>query len=155
MSLPDLWLRIKGAPESSLTESFNLDPEGRVEENRLTQRLFLPLFILLVATLSFGLGRLSQEGTNSGIEIKYDPSLSALIESGGEEAGQATALKAVEALEKTLSTGVVVASKNGSKYHYPHCPGAKQIKEENKVEFASAQDAEASGYTLAGNCKPR
>lgn len=46
-----------------------------------------------------------------------------------------------------------VASKNGTKYHLLWCPGAKQIKEENKVYFESKDEAERAGYTPAANCK--
>ncbi|KKW30802.1 MAG: hypothetical protein UY75_C0023G0006, partial [Parcubacteria group bacterium GW2011_GWC2_52_8c] len=35
------------------------------------------------------------------------------------------------------SGGSLVASKSGSAYHLLNCPGAKQIKEENKVYFAT------------------
>lgn len=52
---------------------------------------------------------------------------------------------------KTLDMRVV-GSKNGSKYHHSWCSGVKTIKPENQVWFASAQEAEAAGYTLAGNC---
>ncbi len=46
-----------------------------------------------------------------------------------------------------------VASKSGTKYHLPWCGGAKQIKEENKVWFATKEEAEKAGYTPASNCK--
>jgi hypothetical protein len=45
-----------------------------------------------------------------------------------------------------------VASKAGTKYHHITCPGAKQIKEENKIYFASVQEAMAAGYSKAANC---
>lgn len=48
----------------------------------------------------------------------------------------------------------VVASVNGTKYHYPWCPGASQIKEQNKIVFESVIEAQAAGFVLAGNCKP-
>jgi hypothetical protein len=50
----------------------------------------------------------------------------------------------------------VVASKSSSskKYHYTWCAGATKIKAANQVWFATAQEAEAAGYTLAGNCTP-
>lgn len=51
------------------------------------------------------------------------------------------------------SEGGYVASKNGTKYHLPWCGSAKQIKEENKIWFATKADAEAAGYTPASNCK--
>lgn len=52
-----------------------------------------------------------------------------------------------------LTSGAYVASKSGTAYHLPSCPGAKQIKEENKVWFASKTDAELAGYKPAKNCK--
>lgn len=48
--------------------------------------------------------------------------------------------------------GVVVGSKTGTKYHLPSCPGASQIKPENRLEFASVAMAEAAGYKPAANC---
>jgi bifunctional ADP-heptose synthase (sugar kinase/adenylyltransferase) len=49
--------------------------------------------------------------------------------------------------------GGVVVSKNGTKYHFPWCAGAGQIKEENKVWYTTEQDAISAGYTKAGNCQ--
>jgi methylphosphotriester-DNA--protein-cysteine methyltransferase len=34
----------------------------------------------------------------------------------------------------------------------PDCPGAKQISEQNKIWFASIEEAEKAGYKPAGNC---
>jgi hypothetical protein len=45
-----------------------------------------------------------------------------------------------------------VASKSGTRYHHVTCSGAKQIKEENKIYFASARAAQAAGYSKAANC---
>ncbi len=47
----------------------------------------------------------------------------------------------------------IVASKSGKRYYYLNCSGVSRIKEENKVYFASEQEAEAAGLTLAANCK--
>lgn len=49
--------------------------------------------------------------------------------------------------------GRVVASKNGSKYHYPWCPGAGQINEENKVWYENESQAQNAGLTKAKNCQ--
>lgn len=48
----------------------------------------------------------------------------------------------------------VVASKTSTskKYHFTWCTGASKIKEANKLWFATAQAAQAAGYTLAANC---
>ncbi|TSC62722.1 MAG: hypothetical protein G01um101448_259 [Parcubacteria group bacterium Gr01-1014_48] len=49
--------------------------------------------------------------------------------------------------------GQYVASKKGTKYHFPWCGGAARISEENKIWFNSKEEAEKAGYTPAGNCK--
>ncbi len=53
----------------------------------------------------------------------------------------------------TLTGGRVVGSSKGTKYHFPWCPGASQIKEENKIWFTTEKDAQDAGYTKAGNCE--
>ena len=53
----------------------------------------------------------------------------------------------------TSASGSYVASKNSNKYHLPWCSGAARITEENKIWFSSKAEAEAAGYTPAGNCK--
>lgn len=49
----------------------------------------------------------------------------------------------------------VVASVSSNKFHYLWCPGARQIKEVNRILFESVSEAQAAGFVLAGNCKPR
>ena len=133
----------------NISEVVSFDKEGRVEYFPLWRRLFLALVIILVATLSFGIGRLSVVGDREPLRIEYDPQLTTDNSQPTQNKSQtASAINAV-------SGGEVITSKNGNKYHYPYCPGAKQIKEENKVIFASATAAEAAGYTLAANCLPR
>lgn len=128
----------------SITEEVSFDKDGRIERFPLIKKLFLALVIILVATLSFGIGRLTSEPSRQGIKVEYDPAL--------QSASAITSLPS-NLPTSNLQTSVVVGSKNGAKYHYPHCPGAKQIAEKNKVVFASPTVAEASGYTLAANCK--
>lgn len=129
----------------NITEVVSIGKDGGMKPDGLWRKVFLALVIMLVALLSFGLGRLSAVGKSKPIKIEYDSSLS--IESP---------------IQKSQTAGVInargegiVASRNGSKYHYPHCAGAKQIKEENKITFDSKEAAESSGYTLAANCKPK
>jgi hypothetical protein len=45
-----------------------------------------------------------------------------------------------------------VASKTGSRYFFPWCGGAMNIKEENKVWFFSRIEAEKNGFLPAENC---
>lgn len=101
--------------------------------------VFYSLLIILVAVSAYGLGlragsvnedaivaaqiQLVQEPDTSGIQVQND-------------------------------TGpTIVGSKNGSKYHYLWCPGASQIKDENKVFFDSVAQAMAAGYSPAANCE--
>ena len=44
-------------------------------------------------------------------------------------------------------TGVFIASKNSKIYHLPDCSYAKKIKDENKIWFKSAKEAEKAGYS--------
>jgi hypothetical protein len=103
--------------------------------------VFVSLLLILVAVASFGLGRLSVvvesgvEQSDRGIEI---------IESASVLNNKASLMEGVAL--------TVVASKSGSKYHLPTCPGADQIKASNKIIFESIIDAEAAGYTPAANC---
>lgn len=46
-----------------------------------------------------------------------------------------------------------VASKNSNKYHKADCSYAKKINEENKIWFASREEAERVGYEIANCCK--
>ena len=118
--------------------------------------LVIIIVIILVALISFGLGRLSSLRENK-TPITIDPSTSfdsAQDKSLGVKnltnaAGEGTpATSATAQGEKIL-----VASKNGSKYYYQWCSGVSRIKEENKVWFASKEEAEKAGYTPAANCK--
>jgi hypothetical protein len=54
-----------------------------------------------------------------------------------------------------LGTGIVFASKNGTKFYYDNCSGGKSIKTENRIWFEKEEEARAAGYTLATNCSPK
>lgn len=47
-----------------------------------------------------------------------------------------------------------VASINGSAYYRISCTGVKRIREENRIFFATAKEAEETGYRPAKNCPP-
>ncbi|MBI5816997.1 MAG: hypothetical protein HZB09_01070 [Candidatus Yonathbacteria bacterium] len=120
------------------------------------------LIIVLVAFGSFGLGRLSRiEEPKSPLEIKANNGAEAQVVSipfSGDLKPDTNIKSAVGQSLKvdkiTVSNeGFIVASKTGKKYHFPWCAGAQQIKEENKVWFASEAEAKAAGFTPAANCK--
>jgi hypothetical protein len=131
-------------PGAGEVVSFDLD--GRIERFPLYRKLFLAMTVILVAVLSFGIGRLTVVGNREPVRIEYDPLLQTNDTQHATKTDQAASFVNAES---------VVASKNGSKYHYSYCPGAKQIKEENKIVFSTTEAAEASGYSLAANCKSR
>lgn len=99
---------------------------------------FIAALLVLVAFASFGLGRLSK------IQITHSPLKI-------EQVAQTAAVG--EAIGEVKSAGMYVASKNGTKYHFPWCSGAKSISEANKIWFDSVEEARAAGYTPASNCK--
>ena len=122
----------------SIPETFEFDNRGEVVKYAWFRPYFIAVVILLVALLSFGVGRLT--GTSrGGVEINFDPNT----------------LKSSEDAPKSNvpKEGGVSASVNGTKYYYSHC--GNNISEKNRVSFANALMAEEAGYTLAANCKLR
>ena len=104
--------------------------------------VYIVLLIILVGLASFGLGRLSK------IEQERPPVTITNAFPEVAEVEEGSVLPAA-----TQAQGQFVASRNGTKYHFPWCPGAQQMKEANKIWFATREDAEQAGYTPAANCK--
>lgn len=123
---------------------------------------FYGILIVLVAVCAFGLGRWS--GLEAGnlkvvnpqksIEVVQKASVSDAIsqKSTSTEAVQGEAVTEAQP-PATAENALYVGSRNGTKYHLLTCPGAKQIKDENKVFFATKLDAQKAGYSPASNCK--
>ncbi len=105
--------------------------------------LLVALLFIVVTFLAFGLGRLSaleeqkpKVSFESTKNIATEPQKEVFVpESGGGQGG------------------AIVASKKGTKYHFPWCAGAQTMSEENKIWFTDEAAARAAGYTPAGNCK--
>jgi hypothetical protein len=133
---------------SGAGEIISYDKDGQVERFPMFKKLFLSLVIILVASLSFGIGRLSVIGDREPIKIEYEP-----LETN--QTATVINTQVVPVPRSSVQQSEVVGSKNSNKYHYTYCPGAKQIKEENKITFATPEAAIAAGYTLAANCKPK
>ena len=115
----------------------------------------LGLIIVLVALASFGLGRLSARGSaTSGLKVIYPEGMKAEVMQGSVAAAISKTSKGASTnASSTVGSEQVVASKSGTKYHYPWCAGAKSIREENKIYFANPAEARAAGYEPAANCK--
>lgn len=122
--------------------------------NFLNGPYFVPVIIILVAIIGFCLGRVSglQEKREPVriLDLNNSPSNPSLILR--ERSSDQTSSGEIKGVS-TDSAEQVVASKNGTKYHYPWCTGAKQISEQNKVTFSSIDEAKKAGYSPASNCK--
>lgn len=119
--------------------------------------LFHSVLLLGVALGAFGLGYFAGlERGREPVRVTFPESLAVTTTSPTSTLTSESKLPAAtEVSSKQSSKQVVLASKQGSKYHFPHCPGAKQIKETNQIWFNSPAEAEAAGYTLAGNCQAK
>lgn len=124
---------------------------GKIK-NLIEGRYFVPIILVLIAVIAFSLGRIS------GLQEKREPvrvidnsppNPSLILREGSSEQIISGEVKG----SSTSSSGAVIASKNGTKYHYPWCAGAKQISEKNKISFNSIEEARAAGYSPASNCK--
>lgn len=49
---------------------------------------------------------------------------------------------------------VYVGNKNSHVFHYPYCSGAKNMKEKNRVEFSTREEAVKAGYNPCSSCNP-
>ena len=117
---------------------------GWVKTNN--KELYLAAIIILVAVISFGLGRLSkirEEKTPITIENVKE----------NEETSESKPLLTSNVDNEIKTDKIFVASKNGKKYYYAWCESANVIKEQNRVWFSTQAEAEKAGYQPAANCK--
>lgn len=114
---------------------------------------FTPIYIIVVILVgfsSFGLGRLSMADRIYNNSIKS----TSLVADKEKSLENYPTLKQKQSQNTNiLKEGNYVASKNGKLYYSASCKGANRIKEENKVWFDTASDAEKSGYSPSTSCK--
>lgn len=118
----------------------------------IKKNLFLIFLIVLIALLSFQLGRISKLASQpiriekASIQEIFQPDANVRINANDTNSIENRGVERIDFR--------VVASKKSTsgKYHFLWCPGAKQIKEENKIFFNSEKEAISAGYSLAGNC---
>ncbi len=137
-------------------------------EHFLESRYFVAVVVVLVATIAFCIGRFGQIGSmREPVRILRSGQAGAVANLEGSVSNKdippnppypkgSTEEKNTESQNFNAAASgsqQVVASKNGTKYHLPTCPGAKQISEKNKITFKSIEEARAAGYTPAANCK--
>lgn len=111
--------------------------------------ILLVLGLVLFGTLCFGLGRLSRIEENKPDLVVEQTSPTFAEASSGK---QTNTKYLAPSTSGSSSRGAYVASKNGTKYYLPNCPGVSRINEANKVWFQTKVQAEARGLTPAANC---
>ena len=111
---------------------------------KINHDIFIIFSLILIGLCGFGLGKLSAlEKSRSEIQITH-PNTPAITN---------IPLSAAAMVSGESAKGLLVASKSGTKYHFPWCAGASQISEKNKIWFNSYQEAKNAGYSAAANCK--
>ncbi len=123
------------------------------------ERLFIFIGVVFASALAYQAGVLQSSMYQSEPLVISLPAVAAPIVLEKEDVSKAPSLSS--GLQRVVSEGknmgllkecVFVGSRNSNKYHLPTCAPAKRIKPENKVCFASKEDAEKRGY-LAGCLK--
>lgn len=121
-----------------------------INDNR--QNIYLLFGVLLVGVLAFESGFLRGKLVQAEPMIISIPAAAEVPNDKKEETP--TENQSANTESKTLQTGekqetekcAFVGSKNSNKYHLPTCAVAKRIKPENKICFASKEEAEKRGY---------
>ncbi|MEX0924368.1 MAG: hypothetical protein WDZ82_00270 [Candidatus Paceibacterota bacterium] len=101
-----------------------------VRSTLLSQSALVALIIACVGLSSFALGWLA--GSDS---VHIEPTIERTVPAKGEG-----------------DVGLYVASKNSDIFHFAWCSGASRIADQNKISFATEEEARRSGYTPAKNC---
>lgn len=119
--------------------------------------LYLATLVVGVGLLAFVLGRLSvtsmeQQNMQSVNSLSLCPTTICVTPLPKSTSAQTMQGQTVSDISNLVDGNMYVASKAGTKYHHVTCPGAKQIKEENKIYFTTVDEAMAAGYTKATNC---
>lgn len=135
------WLKNKFLTGSSIGD---LIKKGREYKNTIVAGLIL----ILIFFLGMGIGMLIRQPKSNPIIIDKNvkiglPFTSDKITQKNEFSGNPL----------NFAGSNFVASINGKAYYPKGCKSANVIKEENRIWFESAEEAEEEGYALAKNCQ--
>jgi hypothetical protein len=122
-------------------------------------RLGLLLGMFLVGVLSFEAGYFYRGSQAEGSLMVTLPSLPTSVVPAQAVAGESVTVpasqnilgtpKPVVAVGAEMGQCVFVGSKNSTKYHLATCAAAKRIKPENRLCFATKEEAEKRGYVAS------
>ena len=124
-------------------------------ESEKGKDILVVIIVILVGLGSFELGRLSKENGSSGVKIEYPKGEPNMV---NNDNNPQTSLKSSNEAGLGSSTNLSSTGKNffasskGSKYYSLGCSAGKTIKQENRVYFATGEEAEQAGYTLSSSC---
>ncbi len=147
-SIVDFLGKIKPFLEDLKNKALNAKNSLTIKED-----VFIVILIVFVGLISFGLGKLSAVEKERDQVTTVSDTISP--KTAGETAAVLTSTQPKAQINSPVQVnknGLLVASKNGTRYYYPNCAGVSRIKEENKIWFNSIAEAEARGLTLAANC---
>ena len=113
----------------------NQDIEARAKG----RRVYSVLIVILLASASFGLGRLSA-GDASRVPVKVVD---------GHDADVSTPLDG----KKVVPEPSFVADTDGNNYYFLWCDGAARIKENRRRYFTTMAAAAVAGFEPAGECE--
>jgi len=107
---------------------------------------------ILVALIAFGAGRLSAPPITKNPIIIDQPIATSSVSILGSVSQPLNSPKGDSLADNLMANakGLFVASKGGTKYHWPWCSWGERIKEANKVWFNSENEAKAAGYSPCG-----
>ena len=108
------------------------------------------LGFILVALIAFGAGRLTAPEIVRNPIIIDEPGAAnifgAVSQASNNGAGEAVGVSAALTGQGAIE-GLFAASRGGTKYHWPWCSYAKNIKPENQMWFDSETEAQTAGYS--------
>jgi len=146
MSIKDLTEKIKLFFSDIKDKIYSQEKGLKIKDD-----LYIVIMIILVATASFGLGKLSSY-EKSRTPISIINTRNAIYKDVFDTGLSSSTKNQLPVNQPVQVSGEVVASKSGTKYYYPWCSGVSKIKEDNKVWFKSIEDAKLAGLTPASNC---
>ena len=163
MSIKDIGKKIKPYLQEKIETFISRVKTGL----NIKDDIFIAGAIILVGLAGFGLGKLSAlEKGREPVEIRsaqitisangkadFNAVISSSSQSSNINKSANIPMSAAAMIAGESAKGLLVASKSGTKYHFPWCAGASQIAEKNKIWFNSYEEAQKAGYSRATNCK--
>ena len=136
-------LGIMNGPRSFRVLSFTLPG---AEETLSLARAILERYTQLNGGLTLAVRIVSPAGTTtvrSAQEARYflTDSASPLLDANPQE-------------ERSASYRLYIGNRNSHVFHYPSCPSAEEMREENRVTFPSREDALSAGFRPCRRCEP-